>query len=334
MSDATPSSSPASAGAAAPSTGTPAADATASGAKPDAQQKPSPKPSSTGARGADGKFTGGTTGTPQPPVEPAPKRTIRFKAPGGEDMELDEERAAAELSMGLGFKKKFTEFDQQKKQFEQLVAQAKQNPDALLKHLGMDPDEWAEQRAWQRIRAQRDEESLTPEQRAERALAGEREKFERERQEWQQQLDRHEQDQHVKQVVPLLQQHIPAALEQVGLPHSGMALERMRSYLSDANEAGQPLTPALIQFAAQSAREEIGEAAKGLVADMSAPQIISFFGEDVANKIRAHDLEQFEKAHGGGQPAQAQQPAPRAETPKYLTDAQVARFNRTGRYDP
>jgi hypothetical protein len=104
-------------------------------------------------------------------------KKFRVKVDGSE-LEVPETELIANYQKGVSADKRFKEAAELKKQIEQFVGQVKENPELLLEQLGINPYEYYESRLVERIRAQQQEQQLTPEAKELKELKQWRDQFE------------------------------------------------------------------------------------------------------------------------------------------------------------
>lgn len=233
------------------------------------------------------------------------RRTFRVKV-NGQEMELDEEAARTELEIGLGAKARFTELDQQRREFYGHIEQARQDPVGLLQYLGFDPEQFAVQY----LNGVVQQGQMTPEQRAhfqreqqlqQREMALQQEEQRRQQAQWEAEQ---------AQVLDMLREQAPAQLANVGLPaDTGLAL--LMPHLRDAEAAGLPITPEVVARAAYMARQDMDTGVVRVLQGLSGEELVQTLGPRVLTELRRYDLKMAKERKGqGGQP-----PAPRASAP-------------------
>jgi hypothetical protein len=175
--------------------------------------------------------------------------------------------------------------------------------------------------AEQYILQQIEQESLTPEERAqaekERKLSEyerkEKETAEKAEQEKNAQLEKHWAEQYEKTII--------SALQSSDLPKTPYTVKRMAELMQKNLDHGLDLEP---QYIAQLVKEDFIAEQKALIGSASAEQLIAMFGDDVANKIRKYDLSKYQaknpvpkKAESAVQTTPTQKMTPREYT-EYL----------------
>ena len=107
----------------------------------------------------------------------AETKKFRVKVDGSE-LEVPETELISNYQKGVSADKRFKEAAELKKQIEQFVGQVKENPELLLEQLGINPYEYYESRLLERIRAQQEEQQLSPEAKELKELKKWRDDFE------------------------------------------------------------------------------------------------------------------------------------------------------------
>lgn len=130
-------------------------------------QAPAPAAESAGTENNVAENTSNTAET----------KKFRVKVDGSE-LEVPETELIANYQKGVSADKRFKEAAELKKQIEQFVGQVKENPELLLEQLGINPYEYYESRLLERIRAQQEEQQLSPEARELKELKKWRDDFE------------------------------------------------------------------------------------------------------------------------------------------------------------
>jgi hypothetical protein len=111
------------------------------------------------------------------PSTTAETKKFRVKVDGSE-LEVPETELISNYQKGVSADKRFKEAAELKKQIEQFVGQVKENPELLLEQLGINPYEYYESRLLERIRAQQEEQQLSPEAKELKELKKWRDDFE------------------------------------------------------------------------------------------------------------------------------------------------------------
>lgn len=219
-------------------------------------------------------------------VEEAPQPTIRIKV-DGQEMEVDLATARAELEMNFGAKKRFTQLDQERREFLAAQEAARSRPEAFLEKVGHDPEQWAVDFLNRKVALA----TMSPQ---------ERELYERQEQlqAREQELRAYEQQQMEAQraqrdaaTLEMLSAELPRQLEAVGLPTDGTALSLILPHLRDAEAAGVDITPEIVQRAAQLARQSLDVGVVRTVRGLRGAQLLDVLGPEVLQEVRRLDFE-------------------------------------------
>ncbi len=130
-----------------------------------------------------------------------------------------------------------------------------------------------------------------------------------------------------------LQNQIIEAMEASGLPKTKFIVSRMAFYMRQNMQQGWEAPTSLI---VQQVKREQQDLIGGQVKELDAPGLIALFGEDVINKIRAHDLKQLRERRAnppvqtaGGvaaNPSGGTGKIPYSEVNKRLRDMRTGKF--------
>ena len=97
------------------------------------------------------------------------------------------------------------------------------------------------------------------------------------------------------------------ALQSSNLPKNPFTVRRMAELMQKNLQHGLDLEP---QHLAQLVREDYQKELVSLIGSSEADQIIAMFGDDLANKIRKHDLAKFKAGQSGVSQPQKPSSAP------------------------
>lgn len=246
---------------------------------------------------------------------PKPPNIKKYKVKvDGQDVEEslnldDEEAIKRHIQMSKAAMKRMNEAAMTKKQAENFIRRLQQDPVSVLTdpNLGVNFREVAEKYLLSQIQ----DEMLSPEQKR----VQQAEKIIREREQEQKKL----QEQREAQEMAQLQSHyanehdrkISEALSSSGLPKTPRTVKRMAELMFQNLNMGLNLQPSqLVQIVKEDYYAEMRELFGASEGDM----LLNILGDDVANKIRKHDLAKLR----AGQPSFAQRsqsaPAPKEET--------------------
>lgn len=254
-----------------------------------------------------------------PDVVPAPaapaKKKFKYKADGAEiEEELDDSEITNRLSLAKAAQKRMQEASTTKKQVENFVKALKEDPMSVLSDPKIMGNEKFQEIAEAFLSKRLQEQLLTPEERAQ-AEKDERlskyEKAEKERAEaaekaQAEQLEAKYRDQYEKTII--------GALEASTLPKTPFTVKRMAELMQKNIQHGLDLEPAQL---AQMVKEDYQAELQGVIGGASPEQLLAMFGEDIANKIRKHDLSRLQVKNP--QPKQVDGPRQTAETGRKMT---------------
>jgi hypothetical protein len=245
--------------------------------------------------------TGSSTGTPTPEGQEvqeqiqsvAPqKKKFKYKADGAEfEEELGDDEITNRLSLAKAAQKRMAESATSKRQIAEFVKQLKEDPMSVLSDERIMGSKKFREIAEQFLLKQIEEESLSPQEREykekERKLS-EYERKDKERQEQEQQAKAKQLESHYTQT---FEKTIISALESSSLPKNVFTVKRMAELMQKNLQHGLDLEP---QQLAQLVKEDYLAEQRAVIGSASAEQLIAMFGDEVANKIRKHDLSKFQ----------------------------------------
>lgn len=216
---------------------------------------------------------------------PEPKKTFKLKA-NGQVREMDEDALVRHAQLGIAGMEKMEEAARLRKEAESRLERLKTDPWAVLKEMGIDPDDAAERRVWERIQAER----MDPAQRAvmeaqRRAEAAERALKSRDEEGKKAELARLEQEESVK-----LDAEITEALKASDLPKTPATVRRMANLMAKNLEMGLDLSA---QQITQIVAEEIQGDMVATIQKMTPPQIEKLVGKKWLDDVRRYYLQQL-----------------------------------------
>lgn len=290
-----------------------------------------PRPGETQAQ-ADAR---GAAEAAAPKADPLEALRSRMDAEGnvsvkvrGKVQRVHISQVPALLETEFAGKQLFTEANRKAQEAEAALARLRSTPDEVLRANGIDPVEFAYQQLERFVQQQQ----MTPEQRQalqfQQQLEQQRQALENEKKSFEQQ--RYEAEQAA--LLPLFTQHVPKAMETLGLPKTGAALEHVVAYLRDAQEMGEPMTPDTIARAAEAARDELREQDLAVTKDMSDEQFAQWLGPERLAKVTRYQVAQYEaKRKATAAPAQpAQAPAPTQAAPLVFSEREHRLWKEQG----
>ena len=282
---------------------------------------------STSEQNSEASISTGEQGKETPTNIPnnSQKKKFKYKADGAEvEEELDDSEIASRLSLAKAAHKRMQEAAEKQKRFDWMEKTLKENPLQILSDESFGGTKKFREVAEKFLIQQLEEEALTPEQRSmkekERKLA-EYEAKEKERQQVEEQSKTQQLEDHYRQEY---EKTIISALELSNLPKTESTVKRMAALMQKNITLGLDLEP---QYIAQLVREDFISEQKSLVGSMSAEQLIAMFGDEVANKIRKHDLSRFKQENPKPKVVENKPSAPeRKMSPREYTEYLKAKF--------
>lgn len=221
------------------------------------------------------------------PIKEAAKeaaRKYRVKV-DGEEIEVDEDELKRGYSHQRAASKAMNEGKQLRKQAEEFVAMLKDETKffELAEKMGHDVRSLTEKKLAKLL----EDELLPPEQKELRAAKSRLEEFER--------RDAEAKEKAKREHLAALEQKYSAeyegqfvtALKDSGLPPTKPMVAEMAKYIGRAADLGFKMTAS---EAAALVKEDIKLAQARLFKDADAQTLLGILGEDLANKIRAHDI--------------------------------------------
>ena len=208
----------------------------------------------------------------------------------GTDKEVEFDKLIGGYQRGSVSQKRFDDANSKYSAFEKLQNNVKNNPAALLKAAGIDPDEWAEEHTRNFIT----EHQMTDEEREARAKDDRLKEYERQDKEREDQAD----DANValiqRQVAKEITEQMPLVLEKYNIPPTkAMARQILGKMRRERNENNYPIS---IDEAAHWVSEEVYKVNKNHLSEMSAEDVYAYLGEDGMKKLRKHDLSRLNKS--------------------------------------
>lgn len=265
-------------------------------------------------------------GAEQAPITPKLTKRLKLKVDSQEfdeelPFEVDEnnkeqvEYLKRHLQMSKASAKRMQEASLTRKQATDFIQALQNDPMRVLNDPRIMGEEKFRAVAEQFLSKKLQEQMLTPEERKriemEEKLRGyeenEKKSKEAESNKQMQQLEQHYADQYQKTII--------TALSSSNLPKNGFTVRRMAELMQKNINHGLELEP---QHLAQLVREDYQKELSSLIGGADADQILSMFGEDVANKIRKHDLQKFKSMNSGVPSQQPKQNAPQNQPPRRM----------------
>ena len=252
--------------------------------------------------------------TPAEPVTPKMIKRLKLKVDNTEfdedlPFEIDENNKPAvdylkrQLQMSKAASKRMTEASISRKQAENFMQALQDDPERVLNDPRIMGEAKFVELAEKYLAKKLKEQMLSPEERKQidnqERLRNYEETEKKQKDDAEatkmQQLEEHHAQNYQKIII--------SALETGNLPKNPFTVSRMANLMSKSLQHGLDLEPAHL---AQLVKEDYQKELASLIGGSSADQILNMFGEDIANKIRKHDLAKFKS----GQPSYTQQKQP------------------------
>lgn len=233
----------------------------------------------------------------------------------GKEMEVDDSKYHEYAQKGAAATETWQEAAKMKKEADAFMARLKSDPRSVLTdpNLGIDFRKVAEDFLYDKIT----EESLSPEQKAQRDKERRLEILEaqaKERAESESERERQAEHNHYRNEYD---QKITKALTASGLPKTTGTVRRVAEYLRQDIQDGIDRDPAEY---VETVRQDYIEDIKELISKLDGKTLIKMFGEETAKKMRISDLERLKSTT----PAEGQRfvpgkGSPAADKPKKLS---------------
>lgn len=239
-----------------------------------------------------------------PEAAPEPKRH-KLKV-DNEELEVDEEELKRGYAHNKAASKRMEEAAAMRKQAEQAFAMLK-DPAQLRKLLedprvGVDFRKLAEDYVWEQLQ----EEALTPEQKKQKDIERELEKYRNSEKERAATSEREEAEKLQQKYSDEYERTIIQALDQGGIPKTRGAVRRMAQYLQLAVANNLEVSPADL---VARVRQDLIEEHQSMYGEGDPTTLLSILGEDLAKKIREADLKRLKST----QPVARQKPPSQAK---------------------
>lgn len=189
------------------------------------------------------------------------------------------------------------------------VAKMMENPEEYLRKLGPKGREAAEKFLLEQIQ----ESMLTPEQKEQRAKDAKLKMYEEKEENEAKSKAERELAEKSNRFAQDYQTTIVDALEKLNLPKSPALVRHMAGLMKAKLVTGIELDAT--DLAELVKRDRHGEL-QAIIKDMDGDQLLAFFGDDVANKIRKSDIRKIQEKHGQvfqSRPINPETPAPKAD---------------------
>lgn len=209
-----------------------------------------------------------------------------------EEVDLnDKEDLRRRLQLAHAAKKRMAEAKSEKAKAFDIIKAFEEDPTNVLRRLGPKGREAAEKYLLEHIQ----ESMLSPEQKAQRERDLKLQKYEEQEKLTEKQKAEQELQAKSNQYAQQFQATIIQALDKSGLPKSPDAVKRMANIMQKNLKLGLELTPDDLVL---EVKNEVHGMLKAFIGDADGDQLVSMFGEDIANKIRKSDIKKLQEKHG------------------------------------
>ena len=215
-----------------------------------------------------------------------------------EEIEVDEDELKRGYQRARAANKRFEEAAAMRKQIEGLVGLIKKDPKSVLERFGVNPRDWAESYLKGELEGELMKQA---DPRAYELTEKERQLQQREEQlkQWEQERKKEAFERKKMEAAQRYSKKFVEALEIAKLPKSPFTVKRLAEYQAKAHAAGYDPTA---QELAELVKEDASKEFRAMFGEADPESLISLFGEELAAKIRQHDLA---KLKGTPQPAVA-----------------------------
>lgn len=254
---------------------------------------------------ATNESTPQTQASPEQAAPVAERRKYTYKVDGKEVSEdLSDDDVKKHLSMSKAAYRRMQEAAEAKKQSEQLIRMLRENPEAVFENEQIMGNKKFRDIAEAYLAKQLESEMLTPEQRQQKQMQSELEKYresERKQKEAQESQQMEQLQQHYAQE---FEKNIIKGLSSQNLPKTPTTVKRMAQLMAKNLEHGLDLPPEAI---AELVRQDYVRDIQELFGSTEADALLSLLGDGVSNKIRQADLKKLKANNPFGirQPAQS-----------------------------
>lgn len=247
------------------------------------------------------------------PAQVANLKKYKIKVDGNEEeVELDlndEQTLVRHLQMSKAASKRMNEAAITKKQAEQFINALKTDPVRILTDPRIMGNEKFQAIAEEFLAKKLQEQMLSPEERKHIEMEERLRKYEESEKKAKEEAEQKQIAQLEAHYAQQYQKTIIEALQSTSLPKNAFTVKRMAELMQKNIQHGLELEP---HHLAQLVKEDYQRELVGLIGGSDADQIIAMFGEDVANKIRKHDLAKL-KSKLGPQASGKESPRPKQD---------------------
>lgn len=246
-------------------------------------------------------------------ISPKLTKKLKLKVDGNEfdeelPFEVDENNKEhvdflkRHLQMSKAASKRMAETSKIRKEAEQFLQMLQNDPMSVLSNERIMGEKRFREIAENYLAKQLEEQMLSPEEKHQRDMQERLRKYEEAEKKQKEESEAAEMQKLQDHYAQQIEKTITTALESSNLPKNTFTVARMASLLKKNLDHGLELEPSQL---AQLVREDYQKELVSLIGSSNPEQILAIFGEDVALKIRKHDLAKLK--NGTFQPKQSKQ---------------------------
>lgn len=266
---------------------------------------------------AKGPASGPTPPAAAAPVVPPPKM-MKLKL-DGKDVEMSEAEVISYAQQGKASGQRFQEAAAMKRQADELLKFAKDNPKEFFAKTGMNARQWAEEYLISELQI----EAMSPEQKKARENEEKLRKYETDEKSRKDQETQAERDKLTNQKREEFDVMFTKALFESGLPRTPYTVKRMAELQLINIKQKLELGPGQL---AKLVREDYANEQKALLGGLDGDQLLEFLGPDTVKKLSKAQISKLKAK--GIQTQTSGQKLPSKKEDQELTWAQYQRRNR------
>ncbi len=262
----------------------------------------------------------------QPVAAPVAKKKFKYKADGAEvEEELDDNEIGNRLSLAKAAQKRMQEASTTKRQMDNFIKALKEDPMSVLSNPQVMGNEKFQEIAEAFLSRKLEEQMLTPEQRAQKAMEEKLSKYEAEEKKRTEAAEAQKAQQLQEHYTKQFETTIMTALQSSALPKNAFTVKRMAELMQKNIQHGLDLEPAQL---AQLVKEDYQSEIRALVGGADPESMLAMLGGEVADKIRKHDLSKFQVKNPEPKPSQNQPKTEQRErmSPREYTEYLKSKF--------
>ena len=224
----------------------------------------------------------------KPKVESS-ERKMKLKVKG-QEIELLESEVIKRAQLAEAAEQKFQNASKVQKQAESFIRALRENPEEVLGHeaLGINLEDFAEKILYKKL----EKEMVPPEERERRAEKEELARYREQERKDKEAKAQQENEQLKEKYRQDWSKKFSEALDSGGLPKTDWTVQRMAQYMKQALQKGyKHIQPSDV---VDMVRQDWVNAQKQMFSNLDPEKLVSILGEDVANKVRKHNLSKFE----------------------------------------